>query len=70
MEIITGSFALIPCAVVLGKDHTERVGIPRVLANWGWVFLGNLLGSTLYAALLAIVLTTGGDVPVTAVGTS
>ena len=51
MEIITGSFALIPCAVVSGKAHNERVGIPRVLANWGWVFLGNLLGSTLYAAV-------------------
>lgn len=68
MEIITGSFALIPCAVVSGKAHNERVGIPRVLANWGWVFFGNLLGSTLYALLLSIVLTTGGDVPVSAVG--
>lgn len=69
MEIITGSFALIPCAVVSGNAHNERVGLSRVLANWGWVFLGNLLGSALYAALLAIVLTTGGDVQVSAVGT-
>ncbi|GJL62288.1 MAG: formate transporter [Nitrospirales bacterium] len=69
MEIITGSFALIPCTMVSANDHTERVGIRRVLANWGWVFLGNLLGSTIYAALLAIVLTTGGDAPVSAVGT-
>ncbi len=68
MEIITGSFALIPCALVAGKEHHEHVGIPRVLANWGWVFLGNLLGSILYAGLLAIVLTTGGDAPVSALG--
>lgn len=68
MEIITGSFALIPCALVAGKEHKEHVGIRRVLANWSWVFLGNLLGSTLYAALLAIVLTTGGDAQVSAVG--
>ena len=28
-----------------------------VLANWTWVFVGNLLGSVFYAALLAIALT-------------
>jgi formate transporter len=65
-EIITGSFALIPCAAVESRGH---VGINRVLSNWGWVFLGNLLGSTLYAALYAIALTTGGDGQISAVGT-
>ena len=64
-EIITGSFALLPCAAVAGREHA---GIGRVLANWGWVFLGNLLGSTLYAVLFAIALTTGGDAPISAVG--
>jgi formate/nitrite transporter len=64
-EIITGSFALIPCAAVESRGH---VGINRVLANWGWVFLGNLLGSTLYAALYCIALTMAGDVQVSAVG--
>lgn len=39
IEIITGSFALIPCAMVSAKDKKERVGISRVLVNWGWVFL-------------------------------
>jgi len=48
-EIITGSFELIPRAAVVGRNHYS---IRRVLANWGWVFLGNLLGSTLYALLL------------------
>jgi formate transporter len=65
-EIITGSFALLPCAAVEGK---ENACVRRVLANWGWVFLGNLIGSTLYAALLAIVLTTAGDAEVSKVGT-
>ena len=64
-EIITGSFALLPCAAVEGKANAC---MRRVLANWGWVFLGNLIGSTLYAALLAIVLTTAGDAEVSKVG--
>lgn len=65
-EIITGSFALLPCAAVAGK---ENAGIRGVLVNWGLVFLGNLLGSTLYAVLFAIAMTTGGDAPINAIGT-
>ncbi len=65
-EIITGSFALLPC---VAADGHKNGSVSRVLANWGWVFLGNLIGSTLYAALLAIVLTTGGDAEVSKVGT-
>lgn len=53
-EMITGSFALLPVAAFEGKDGA---GVGRVLQNWGWVFLGNLLGSVLYAAMLAIALT-------------
>ena len=64
-EIITGSFALLPCAAV---DGQEKGCVRRVLANWGWVFLGNLIGSTLYAALLAIALTTAGDAEMSKVG--
>lgn len=64
-EIITGSFALLPCAAVESKG---KVGLGRVLANWGWVFLGNLLGSTLYALLFALCLTTAWDNTVPAVG--
>jgi formate/nitrite transporter FocA (FNT family) len=33
-----------------------------MLSNWGWVFLGNLIGSMFYAALLAIALTMAGQV--------
>lgn len=64
-EIITGSFALLPCATADGKANAC---ISRVLTNWGWVFLGNLIGSTMYAALLAIVLTTAGDASLSSTG--
>lgn len=66
MEIITGSFALLPCAAVSGKDKATP---SRILSNWAWVFVGNLLGSTLYAVFLAILLTTGGTGDLSAVGT-
>ena len=64
-EIITGSFALVPCATA---DGNANACVSRVLTNWGWVFLGNLIGSTVYAALLAIVLTTAGDGNMAATG--
>ena len=32
----------------------------HIIANWGWVFLGNLIGSVVYGVLLAIALTNMG----------
>lgn len=64
-EIITGSFALLPCAAV---ESGGQVGMRRILANWGWVFLGNLLGSTLYALLFALCVTTAWDSAISPVG--
>ncbi len=64
-ELITGSFALLPCATVEGKDGA---GTARVLVNWWWVFWGNMLGSVAYAGLLAISLTMMGDADVSPVG--
>lgn len=64
-EIITGSFALLPVAVADGQKNAD---LRHVAANMGWVFLGNLLGSVLYAGLFAIALTTAGDAQVNAVG--
>lgn len=64
-EIITGSFALLPCTAVASRGD---VGWRRILVNWSWVFLGNLLGSTLYALLFALCLTTAWDNAVPAVG--
>lgn len=55
-ELITGSFALLPCATA---DNAADWG--QVLVNWGWVFLGNLIGSVGYAILLSISLTMMGS---------
>jgi formate/nitrite transporter len=55
LELVTGSFALLPLAPLEGKSSWNAV-----LSNWAWVFLGNLLGSMLFGALLAIALTNMG----------
>ena len=52
LELVTGSFAIVPLPWLSGRASGSAV-----LSNWGWVFLGNLLGSIAYGALLAIVLT-------------
>ena len=54
MELVTGSFAVVPLAV-LEKKPGASTG--AVIVNWSWVFLGNLIGSVIYAVLLAIALT-------------
>jgi formate/nitrite transporter len=58
LELVTGSFALVPLAARDG-----RASMQRVFSNLTWVFLGNLIGSLFYAALLYCVLTTAGNVP-------
>jgi formate transporter len=57
LELVTGSFALVPLALLRGHASPGTV-----LANWAWVFLGNLLGGLLYAGLLAVALTMAGQV--------
>ena len=52
LELVTGSFALVPLPYLEG-----RASPGAVIANWSWVFLGNLLGSIGYGLLLAIALT-------------
>src|SRR5215831_13543827 len=62
LELVTGSFGLLPL------PWLEQQTSPRtIVANWGWVFLGNLLGSIAYGALLAIALTNMGTVQPTGV---
>jgi formate transporter len=56
LELVTGSFALVPLAFL-----EKRIGGGGVLANWAWVFLGNLAGSLLYAWLFAIALSMMGS---------
>ena len=57
LELATGNFALIPIAV---KDR--RTSIKRLIVNWSWVLLGNLLGSVTYAYLYCIVATKMGAI--------
>ncbi len=58
LEVITGSFALVPLAFV-----EKRISFTRLLVAFFWVYLGNLAGSVLYAAMLWVALTTSGQVP-------
>ncbi len=55
LELVTGSFALVPLPWLEGEASAGAV-----VANWGWVFIGNLIGSVAYGALLAIALTNMG----------
>jgi formate transporter len=55
LELVTGSFALVPLPWLRGEASGGAV-----IANWAWVFIGNLIGSVAYGALLAIVLTNMG----------
>src|SRR6266545_5974436 len=57
LELVTGSFALLPLSRLEGKATWNAV-----MANWSWVFLGNLLGSIAYGILLAIALTNMGKI--------
>jgi formate transporter len=54
LELATGNFAVLPVGIVRGK--TSYAGMLR---NWGWVFLGNFLGSVFVGFLLAVMLTEG-----------
>jgi formate/nitrite transporter len=57
LELVTGSFGLLPLARLEGKATWSAV-----MANWSWVFLGNLLGSIVYGILLTIALTNMGKI--------
>ena len=63
LELVTGSFALLPMALVARQTSQSAM-----LVNWSWVFLGNLLGSLLYGGLLAIALTMAGQTDPGAIG--
>jgi formate transporter len=63
LELVTGSFALLPMALLQG-----RIGPAKMLSNWGWVLVGNLIGSMVYAVLLSVALTNGGSTEPAPVG--
>jgi formate/nitrite transporter len=52
LELVTGSFALLPMAVMSGQAKSGQM-----LSNWSWVLLGNLIGSVVYALLFVIAVT-------------
>jgi formate transporter len=60
LELVTGSFAMVPAALLAGR--TELI---PTLTNLAWVFLGNLVGGCLYAAMYAAVQTQFHHVPPT-----
>lgn len=59
LELVTGSFAIVPLSAVEGHS-----GWGRVAGNLGLVFIANLLGSIAYGVLLYLALTQcGTDAP-------
>jgi formate transporter len=62
LELVTGSFAIVPLARLEG-----RASWGAVVANWSWVFVANLLGSIAFGALIAISLTNMGKAEVAGV---
>ncbi|OBZ13705.1 MULTISPECIES: formate/nitrite transporter family protein [Bacillales] len=55
LELVTGSFALIPLSVIKRKTT-----ISRMLASYGWAIVGHLLGCMLYAILYGLTVTKMG----------
>lgn len=63
LELVTGSFALLPSAWA-----ANQATLGRVTANLLWVFVGNLIGGCLYAGLYAAVMTQFHRVPAAGAG--
>ena len=57
LELVTGSFALIPLPFI-----ERKISGTTVLVNWSWVFLGNLIGALIYAGLYALAISKTGTV--------
>ncbi|MEH7224110.1 formate/nitrite transporter family protein [Bacillus sp. JJ1566] len=57
LELVTGNFAMLPLARIRGLTSSTKV-----INNFFWAFLGNLLGSLLYGILFYIVTTKLGHV--------
>lgn len=55
LELATGNFALLPPGLLAGE-----VPFSGLLRNWGWVYLGNLIGSLFYAFLFYLAVTNFG----------
>ncbi|GAC1373147.1 MAG: formate/nitrite transporter family protein [Actinomycetota bacterium] len=57
LELVTGSFAIMPMGVA-----ARRVTLAGLGRNWVWVYLGNLAGCLLFAAAFYAVLTSFGHI--------
>ena len=55
LELATGNFALLPPGFAAGE-----IRLSGLLRNWGWVYLGNLMGSLIYAVLFYLAVTNFG----------
>ena len=55
LELITGSFALIPLAVL-----EKQISVALMLKNYFWVILGHLVGCVVYAAMYGLTITKMG----------
>jgi formate transporter len=64
LELVTGSFALIPVAVL-----ARKATVGQMLKNWFWVIVGHIVGGVFYAFLFIIAITQLGHVTDNAVAT-
>jgi formate/nitrite transporter len=55
LELATGNFALMPAGLLAGE-----VKMKELLRNWSFVYIGNLIGSLLYALLFYLAITNFG----------
>src|SRR6059058_3947232 len=57
LELVTGNFAVVPLALREGRTTAAALA-----ANWGWVFIGNLLGAVFYAVLFTLTLSPDAEI--------
>jgi formate/nitrite transporter len=55
LELVTGSFALIPLSVL-----ERKTSVRNMMTNFAWVIMGHLLGCTVYAILYGLTITKMG----------
>ncbi len=55
LDLVTGSFALLPMAVMAG-----RASVSQMLVNWLVAFVGNFIGALIFAGLAYVALTSAG----------
>src|SRR6185295_12788817 len=52
LELVTGNFALLPAGLMAGT-----LSFPKLARNLFWVYLGNFIGSLLFALLFFLAIT-------------